>query len=128
MRRNDWDQQLAQFLAEAEARGFSEDDYCVTFVADAVQRMTDHDYMGEYRGLTRAEALAKCKRDKTTLDDILYDLFDDPIHPSSARRGDIVVLTGDTIGICCGQRSVFLSDEGIAYRSTLECQRAFRVT
>jgi hypothetical protein len=128
VRRNDWPERLADTVAAAEAKAFSDTYYCAVFAADCVLAMTDVDPLGELRGLTQAEAEAAIA--PLTLRDKLVSLYGEPVHVAFAHRGDVVVRDNDgqlAVGICLGQQSAFATDVGLAHYPTLEQIEAFRV-
>lgn len=127
MRRNDWPERLAAVLGEA--RRFDADYYCVVFVADCVQAMTDVDHLADYRGLTLDDAKAKFAGRGKTLYRHLESLFGEAVPLFRAQRGDIVVQVEPelTLGICCGQDSAFIADDGLTFQPTLAQRWCFRV-
>lgn len=128
MRRRDWPERLAEAIQAGEGRTFSDTYYCATFAADCVLAMTDADPLARWRGLTETEARAAIE--PKTLRDVLIEVFGEPVHIAQARRGDVIVRDNDgspAIGICAGQQSYFVSDDGLAHYPTLEQVEAFRV-
>lgn len=127
-RRRDWPERLAEAIAAAEGKTFSDAYYCAVFAADCVLAMTDADPLGALRGLTQAEAEAAIA--PKTLRDLLVELYGDPVHLAFARRGDVVLRDNagiPAVGICLGQLSAFAADGGLAYHPTLEHIEAFSV-
>jgi hypothetical protein len=130
MRLPDWPERLAEALDQARARSFSETDYCVLFAADCVEAITDTDYVEDYRGLTIDEAKARLKDSGSTFYRRLVSIFGKPLPLAFAQRGDVIVRTEPELatGICCGQKTAFLSSEGgLVWKPTLEQRWAFRV-
>lgn len=130
MRRLDWPERLAQALAEAQSRTFSEVDYCVLFAADCIEAMTGEDPAADYRGLSLEDAQEKFKAEDTTTYRRLTQIFGKAIPLAFARRGDLIVRTKPefALGICDGQHTAFLSSEGgLAFLPTLSLRWAFRV-
>lgn len=128
-RRADWPERLA--AAIETARPFGNGYYCVTFAADCLLAMTDQDYMGGYRGLSRHEAAARLKAaGHRSFYHYLVKTFGQPVPLSQAQRGDLVVRTveGIAVGICCGSVTAFASsDDGTAFQPTLEQRWCFPV-
>ena len=130
-RRLDWPERLAAELATAEQRSFSESYSCVAFAADVVRAMTDVDPLPE-RDDTIAAAYARMRRQGyETLSDALAAKVGSQIPLAFAHRGDVILRrVGDqeAVGICCGEYSAFISEQGgLAYWPTLEQVAAFRV-
>ena len=130
MRHPDWPERLAQALADARARTYSEFDYCVLFAADCIEAMTGEDPASEFRGLSLDEAREAFRTEETSPYKRLTAMFGKAVPLAFAQRGDLIVRTKPefALGICCGQKSAFLSsDGGLAFVPTLEQRWAFRV-
>ena len=130
IRRLDWPERLAAHLAATEAEGaWTEIRYCALWAADAVLVMTDVDPAAPYRELSVEEAYrAVCEAGHDTIEQALAGVFGAAVHPSRARRGDVMLKDdGRAVGICCGEQTAFLSDSGIAYLPTFEQRAAFQV-
>jgi hypothetical protein len=130
MRRLDWPERLAEHLAQAEQRSFSESYCCVVFAADGVLAMTDVDPLPE-RDETVSASYARMRREGyESIADALAGRFGAPIALAFARRGDVILgKPGDSeaVGICCGQFTAYISASGLEYRPTLDQIAAFRV-
>jgi len=128
MRLNDWPEQLAKAIRDAQA--FDQDYYCLTFAADCVQAMTDVDYLTDYRGLNLDEAKDKFSHTAhRSFYHYLVSTFGKPVPLSFAKRGDLVVQTEPemSVGICLGQNTAFVADGGLTYQPTLAQRWCFRV-
>lgn len=128
MRRLDWPERLADFLSQEYE--YTDSLFCALWVGDVVLEMTGTDYVEEYRGLPKDAALERLRADMGGLRKKLAALFGEPIHPAFAQRGDVVVRNDErgTLGVCDGQYSAFLSDNGLPAREpTLSCLEAYRV-
>ena len=129
-RRLDWPEKLAEHLAETEAAGaWSEARYCVLWAADAVLAMTGHDPAAHVRGLAVDDAYRAIREaGHKSVEAAVIAALGEPVHPSRARRGDVVLKEdGLAVGICCGEFTAFLSDPGVAYLPTLEQRAAFQI-
>lgn len=131
MRRLDWPERLAAFLAEAESRAFSESYPCMNFAADAVLAMTGVDPLPN-RDETIAAAYARMRREGfETVSDAIAAKVAPAIPLAFARRGDVIEgRDGDTpaVGVCCGERTAFpCLQGGLDYRPTLDQFAAYPV-
>lgn len=131
MRKHDWPEQLADTIASAQAREFSDEYFCACFAADCVKAMTGVDPMSGYRGLSMDEAAEKVKADGfRSFYFYLVSKFGKPRHLAMAQRGDVIVRTKPdlAVGICCGQYSAFTTDTGLTYLPTIDQRWSFRVS
>lgn len=131
MRRLDWPERMAEALASAETKAFSETYFCAAFAADVVLAMTDSDPL-PWREDTLVEAYTKMRAAGfESIHDALVAHVGESVHVALAQRGDVVLRVADgaeAIGICCGQQSAFISSQGgLAYFPTLEQAGAYRV-
>lgn len=114
MRRPDWEQQLASYLASVEARAFEWGEHdCATNCANAVAAMTGTDFAAPFRGKyrTRRGSLAALRRyGAGTLEATIDTLFP-VIEPAFARRGDLALVDG-MLGIVIGADAVCVGREG----------------
>lgn len=117
MRKDDWEQQLADYLAgQADARFVWGTCDCVLFVCGAVLAMTGEDPAAHARGryATRIGAMRRISQDGAKS---LPDLFDARfvrVPTGRAMRGDIV-LAKDAVGVCAGRTAWFVGeDDGVA--------------
>lgn len=131
MRRPDWPERMAEALAIAEKKSFSETYFCAAFAADVVLAMTDVDPL-PWRAETLVEAYAKMREAGfQSIQDALAAHVGEQLHVAMAQRGDVVLRLEDgreSVGICCGVESAFISSEGgLAYWPTIEQAAAYRV-
>lgn len=132
-RRSDWEQRLAEYLANCEGAAFiwGEKD-CALFAADAVIAMTDTDPAAAFRGrysTATGSARALKRYGAGTLEETISALFPDrPI--GFARRGDLVMHDG-AVGVCIGADAVFIGREdqrdGLVRVARTEWTRAWGV-
>jgi hypothetical protein len=81
----------------------------------------------DYRNRLGAERLL---RSAGTLDALVNRALGEPVHPSSAGRGDVVIADlelGATVGICLGELCVFACDPGITFRPRDVARAAWRI-
>jgi hypothetical protein len=129
-RRLDWPERMDEALRAAGT--FSERYHCAIFVADVVRAMTDEDPL-PVRDETIAAAYARMRRDGfETLRAALAARVGSEVPLAFAQRGDVILRVVDdleTLGICCGQISAFISDdgEGLVFEQTLEQDAAYKV-
>ncbi len=130
-RRLDWPERLADALDAAGT--FSESYFCVQFVADVVKAMTDEDPLPERAGWADIQdAWSWLTANHLNVLDALAARFPS-IPVALAQRGDVIYrLTDDdgiALGICIGQMSAFVSDDGkgLAFWPTLDQRAAFKV-
>lgn len=128
-RRHDWPERMDEALRAA--RPFSESYHCAIFAADVVKAMTDEDPLPERDG-TVVGAYARMRKSFATLREAVTARVGPEVHVAFAQRGDVVLrVIGDqeALGICVGQNSAFIADdgEGLVFEPTLEQAAAFRV-
>lgn len=114
IRRSDWEQRLAGYLAECEGAEFAWGRMdCALFAAGAVLAMTGIDPAAAFRGRYRSVAgsvRALRLYGAGTLEATIDSMF--PERPIGfARRGDLVLADG-AVGVCVGADAVFVGQEG----------------
>lgn len=114
IRRADWEQRLAAYLAGCEGAAFIWGKMdCALFAAGAVLAMTDFDPAAAFRGRYRSVAgsvRALRVHGAGTLEATIDSMF--PERPIGfARRGDLVLHDG-AVGVCVGDAAVFIGEEG----------------
>lgn len=129
-RREDWAEQLAQYLDERRDAAFAwgvQD--CATFAAGAVQAMT-----GESPAIPQVESAAAYLhflRDHGPLDAIVDDTLGERLpSPAFAQRGDVVLLFVDeraTLGVCIGAEAAAPGADGMLTVSMSTASAAWRV-
>lgn len=113
-RRPDWERRLADYLAGCSGARFLWGRLdCALFAAGAVLAMTGTDPAATYRGrYSTATGAARALRryGQGTLEATIDALF--PERPIGfARRGDLVLHNG-AVGVCVGDRALFVGEEG----------------
>lgn len=128
-KRETWRSDLFRFIDEQEAAVF---EYgvldCCLFAASAVEVMTGEDpaagfrgqYINEFSGMKALAAAGY--RDQF---DFLERNFTE-VEPAFTQAGDVVVYQ-NSVGVCAGQTSAFISESGLSFIDTINVERAFRV-
>ncbi len=139
MRINGWPRKLNEYILEAQERykegGFIWGEFdCCTFGGDWVKLCTGIDPIADYRKQysNKEDAFNLLERLDGSLYDALQRQLGDPVHPSSAQRGDIAYaedLTAVGIYFTSGARTqaLFLGIKGFALHKAEECTHAFKV-
>jgi hypothetical protein len=137
MRQPNWPRLLSAEIEKAKARTFVYGEFdCMLFCADVVLTITGIDYAETLRGYnSSAEAARILSRYGSKADLITALLGAEPVHPSRAMRGDVVLAELRTIdegmsecaGICLGHQSAFPKDIGLQLAPTLKAVRAWRI-
>lgn len=133
MRRHDWPEKLAEYIAQSLNREFAYGEFdCAQFCCGAVQAMTGVNYSELFdRYSTEHEA----KQIAAEGLDLLVDSVLGPsISSAMAQRGDIVYLKSSqndsfeyALGVCVGVYSLTTSARGLASVKTLDAVKAWRV-
>ena len=131
-RRLDWPERMNDALDEARGKAFSETYCCAIFAADVVKAMTGVDPLSpeERSAPSVASLYALMRETHDTLLEALESLLGAQRPVALAHRGDVVLRSdeaGEALGICCGQRTAFISDDGLEFLPTRQMTAAFRV-
>jgi hypothetical protein len=119
MRLHDWPELLAEFIASRRETPFAYGTHdCCQFAALAVEAITGTNPASAwvYTNQAQAEALIA---DAGGLEQLVTDVMGEPVHPSRAGRGDVVLANlenGPTVGVCLGRECAFVTDVGLTYR------------
>ncbi len=130
---NLWEDKLVLFVEEKRNQPFNwQTNNCAFFAADWFAIVFGMDLAAEYRGMTAMQLLRRIRTEP--LDGLVANLMMNIglycVKPAYARRGDIVEIAVDdypALGVCVGVRSVFPGKDGIVFRATSDCLRAWRV-
>lgn len=131
MRRPDWDVRLIKYIDRVADLPFDWRDLgCVRFPSGAVEVMTGVNHVEEFLGkyedrITAAHALREIGQG--TLYKTMIAKFGEPVD--RGRRGDVAFTQfpdGKAIGICLGNESAFVGEEGLVKKPSSECE-FFRV-
>ena len=131
MRYDNWPERLAQYVEARRSTPFEYGSHdCCMFAGGAVEAITGQNPMHEfdYRNRLGAERLL---RSAGTLDALVNRTLGEPVHPSQAGRGDIVLADleeGATVGVCIGDQCVFAADPGITFRPRSVARAAWRIS
>ena len=131
MRLPDWEARLRSVIDAWAGEPFvwGERD-CALWAAAAVEAQTGQDFAAPFRGRYRTGAGASRALRLYGAGDLpatMTAALGEPVHPSMAGRGDIVMLDG-AAGVCVGAHSLFLVEgEGMTRIPTLRCDLAWKV-
>jgi hypothetical protein len=135
MRHHDWPQRLADYLMECRARPFEYGTHdCCRFAAGVVDAIADAGIVArmdaEHPYADREGAYAVIGS-VGGLEQLVSVYLGEPVHPSRAGRGDVVLAEldqGETIGVCLGNECVFAAEPGgLAVRPRTVARVAWRV-
>jgi len=107
----DWENRLAETLAEWNAREFRWDRDCARRAAACAIAVTGEDPLADLRSQYRTKREAMALLAETPMADRLDALFP-RIHPAFAQRGDIALVEDSCLGIVLGGEASFYSAEG----------------
>lgn len=132
MRFPHWPQALADSIQAAGIRVFGYGGFdCCLFCADVVESMTGVDYAASLRGYATEDEAYEIISGYGSIEAMVTSLLGrEPIHPSSAGRGDVVLMEIDgreTLGICLGVRSAFPQHTGLRQHLTWLARCAWRI-
>lgn len=107
LRRQDWPEQLHDYLIEVEGRPFAWGTHdCVTMAANGIQRMLGEDPLDDLRGQwTDAKSAAQMMRLVGGLEQALEIRFARLAGPLFAQRGDVGLVLNDgreILALCNG--------------------------
>lgn len=115
MRKSDWEQRLADFIAKSRARPYEYGRHdCLLFIADAVRAITGKDHARGHRGKYKNETGA-LRRLKSLGHDRPEELLDKLFKEKPvgfAQRGDIVLASDGIPAVCMGAFAVSVGQEG----------------
>lgn len=123
MRFDDWPQRLDAEISASRTRAFAYGGFdCCLFAADCVKAITGIDYAADLRGYESKIAAYRIVSGYGSLEAMITALLgSEPVHPSQARRGDVVLAeielapgeSGDCVGICAASKFLFPKDVGL---------------
>lgn len=124
-----WESLLAAYIENPQPFEWGKND-CALWSAAWVKQCTGHDFISKWIGKYKTEkgaATLMKKRGYRHPADIADDHL--VIVPAMlARRGDLVLHPAqDSLGICNGLKSYFLTQSGYTAVNTNQCRRAWRV-
>jgi hypothetical protein len=119
MRLHDWPERLAEYIENRRNEPFQYGTHdCCQFAAGAVTAITGENpaIRWTYRNEVGAMRLIVSAGG---LDKLVTQAMGEPVHPSRAGRGDVVLAElelGPTVGVCLGRECVFPADVGLTFR------------
>ena len=130
MRIEGWEARLIEYIDQSNAKPFAWGSHdCIIWSGKWVAMVTGSDHIAEWIGRYKTEsgALRVLKRlgYSSPADAVSGRLPSRPVL--MARRGDLVLHEQNSIGICTGIKSYFLTEQGITAAPTGECIRAWTV-
>lgn len=131
MRREDWTGLLAAYIDEARSTPFAWGSHdCALFACGWLLIATGIDHAAPFRGrynTERGSIRALKNRGYSGLEDIADRTL--PRKPLAfAARGDIVLYAnGQSLGVCDGRMSHFVSPQGLLTAETLACAAAWGI-
>jgi hypothetical protein len=138
MRVTNWPLVLTQEIEKAQSRVFEYGQFdCMLFCADIVQAITGTDHAETLRGYSTTKQAAVILAKYGSKRELITALLGaDPVHPSRAMRGDVVLAELQTVdeglsecaGICLGHQSAFPKDVGLQLAPTLKSICAWRIS
>ncbi len=134
MRREDWPERLLAFVESRRETPFAwGGNDCALFIADAALAMTDHDFAAPFRGRYKTARGAIKELRRNGFEDLagyLTQALGEPIAPTLARRGDVVMfeaVDGSALGVVLGQQAAAAGPEGVTWIPGPRWQQAWRV-
>ncbi len=131
MRRRDWAERLADYIESRRETPFVYGAHdCCQFVAGAVAAITYANPAAAWSYSSEAEAEALLAAHGGVAGLVTLALGAEPVHPSQARRGDVVLAElehGPTAGVCLGTDCAFATEVGVTFRPRALVTAAWRV-
>lgn len=131
MRHPDWPERLASFIESRRQTPFAYGTHdCCAFAGAAAEAITGTIPAAPFPYSTELGA-QRLIVEHGGLDNLLTAALGEPVHPSQAGRGDIVLAdleSGPTAGLCIGRDCVFPAAVGVTFRSRAAIVMAWKVT
>lgn len=137
MRAEDWDLKLFAYVEEAHQKRFEYGGFdCLLFAAGAVLAQTGIDYAEPFRGYDSKISAYRIIAGYGSIEAMITSLLGrEPVHPSRAMRGDVVIgdvpliegESGDCVGVCLGTHCAFPKDIGLRMLSRSVARLAWRI-
>ena len=130
-----WEDILAERIKEADKKPYEIGVHdCAIFAAETLALISPFDFTSVFKGKykTRIGSLKFIKRYGKTLEEAVSAIIGmKSISPTLSIRGGIVIIRDkdkmEHIGICLGDRSSFLSENGLIFVRTLDCIATWRI-
>lgn len=131
MRYQDWPQRLDAYIESRRATPFEYGSHdCCLFADGAVVAITGESRMASFDYTSRLGA-ERLIRGAGTLDALVNRALGEPVHPSQAGRGDVVMADlehGATVGVCLGAVCAFAAEPtGMTFRPRATVRAAWRI-
>lgn len=133
MRHENWSEVLAEQIEGARKRPFSFGAFdCALWAADVVLAMTGVDYAAKWRERYNGDREAlKLIAAAGGLREMAAEVLGEPIAPTFAQRGDVVLITGGalgySLGICNGVNLAAAGHDGLVFLPMRDAVCAWRV-
>jgi hypothetical protein len=125
---------MAEAIEAARTQPFAYGSFdCCLFAADVVLAMTGVDYAASFRGYDTKTGAYRIIAEHGSLAALLTSVLGEPIEPSFAGRGDVVLADietvegGESAGICLGAFCAFPKDIGFALHSRTVVKLAWKI-
>ena len=130
-----WEDILAERIKGADKKPYEIGVHdCAIFAAETLALISPFDFTLVFKGKykTRIGSLKFIKKYGKTLEEAVSAIVGiKSISPTLSIRGGIVIIKDDNgmehIGICLGDRSAFLSENGLIFVRTLDCIATWRI-
>ncbi len=136
MRYPDWQSRLNKGIQEARNKEYKIGKHdCALFAARIIKDITGRDFLSGLEGKysSRRESLLFIREvaGAGLKEAVSKFMEQETILVSFATQGDLMLLIDFTkmehLGICIGKRTAFLTDSGLCFFETLDCEWAWRV-
>ncbi len=136
MRYPDWQSRLNKMIQEARDEEYKIGKHdCALFAAKVIKEITGRDFLsgleGKYNSRFSSLRFIKEVAGAGLKEAVSRFLEQETIPVSYATQGDLMLLVDFTemehLGICIGRRTAFLTDAGLCFFETLDCEWAWRV-
>ena len=131
IRHQDWPTRLVEYIEQSRTVPFAYGSHdCCQFAAKAVAALTGENPAAAWH-YTNEIGAARLIVEAGGLEALITTAMGEPIHPSQAGRGDVVLADlelGPTIGVCLGRTCAFATDPvGVVFRPRAAARMAWRV-
>lgn len=130
MRHHDWPERLAEFIESRRGEPFAFGTHdCCQFAAGAIEAITG-DNPARHWAYANELGAARIIHEAGSLEAVVTEALGDPVHPSQAGRGDVVIAEldrGDTVGVCLGNVCAFAAEVGLLILPRTVARSAWKV-
>jgi hypothetical protein len=134
---HNWPEKLDEVLVANRDRTFAYGTFdCALFAADVVKEITGTDYAAELRGYDSQLSAYRIVKQFGSIESMVTKLLGkEPIHPSGAHRGDVVLASlelasgeqGEILGIVAGARCFAPTAKGLRTFPRSAARLAWRI-